>query len=121
MNNRERPWEIGIGWDRDERTAPSVIAALKSTSTCFVGENEPYGLDVGSDFTIPEHAMARGLAHLQLEFRNDLVRDPRSACRYADILFEAMMAVTERQSWHRIERHLTEADGVRGAFIGESA
>ena len=69
-----RPWEISICWDCDNRLATPFISSLKSEGFC-VGENQPYGFDELSDFTIPEHGLKRGIPHILIEVRNDQIRD----------------------------------------------
>jgi len=85
-----RPWHIGICWETDRRLATPVLAALRRRTDLVVGDNEPYALDGREDYTIPVHAMARGLRHLQVEFRQDLIATLEGAARHADILFEAL-------------------------------
>jgi predicted N-formylglutamate amidohydrolase len=120
LNGASRPWEIGLGWVRDARTAPPLLDALRRTPGLEIGDNEPYGLDLGLDFTTPEHAMARGLAHVQVEFRNDLIADEAGAIRYADIFHDALIACAGDPRWHTPETYLLPSDGVRGMarFVG---
>ena len=114
MNGRHRPWHIGIGWLRDRRMSSPLLEYFAGLRNVTVGDNQPYDLVIGEDFTTPEHAMRRGLAHLQIEFRQDLVSTPRAAATWADLLFEALMAVESRDSWHRREQCLTASDRVLG-------
>lgn len=93
LNGRFRPWEIGICWDGDRRLAGPALERLRARGDIVVGDNEPYALVRGEDYTVPLHAMERGLPHLQVEFRQDLVADPAAAARQADILFEALRDV----------------------------
>jgi predicted N-formylglutamate amidohydrolase len=55
-----------------------------------VGDNEPYALVSNEDYTVPIHAMRRGLPHLQVELRQDLIASAAGAARYGAILFEAL-------------------------------
>lgn len=114
MNGAARPWEIGVGWTRDERMSAPLIAALTARGDVVVGDNEPYGLDLGMDFTTPEHAMTRGLAHLQLEFRQDMLVAEGEAEGWGDRLADALETIVERESWHRAEHYLKPADGLKG-------
>jgi predicted N-formylglutamate amidohydrolase len=66
MNGRHRPWDIGIGWSRDQRMSAPLLKHLSALRSVTVGDNQPYDLVIGEDFTTPEHAMRRGLAHLQI-------------------------------------------------------
>lgn len=90
MNGRARPWHIGVCWEDDRRLAGPALDALAGRGDLLVGDNEPYALDPREDFTVPWHAMRRGLPHIQVEFRQDLVADATGAARWADILTGAL-------------------------------
>jgi predicted N-formylglutamate amidohydrolase len=111
-----RPWEIGIGWTRDTRVARPMVTALRAIPGLVVGDNQPYSLEIGHDFTVPEHALSRGLAHLQVEFRNDLVTTIAGAYRFADQFFTAMNSIADTTSWNKLQYYLTAQD--RSAGIG---
>jgi predicted N-formylglutamate amidohydrolase len=90
MAGQFRPWHIGICWDSDRRIAGPVLEALQRVPDLVVGDNQPYNLDLGEDYSVPVHAIRRGLPHLQVEFRQDLVATPAAAARWADILLAAL-------------------------------
>ncbi len=77
-----------VCWSRDGRLAVPLLERLRARGEFTVGDNEPYGLDIGEDYTVPEHAMRRGLAHLQFEVRQDLVSSPDDAACWADLVHE---------------------------------
>lgn len=90
-----RPWQVALS-----RTAPcaasdAALAVLRSDPAVTVGDNEPYGLDIGEDFTTPEHAIRRGLGHLQVEFRQDLIGDAEGAALWAGCFAPALAAALE--------------------------
>jgi len=114
LGGQSRPWQIGIAWSRDTRMSDPVLRNLARNADVTVGDNEPYSLDLGSDFTTPEHAMTRGLAHLQVEFRQDLLTTQEAAAFWADVFFAAIRDVKSRDSWHRRQRFLEASDGVCG-------
>ena len=72
--NIPRPWHIGLIFDRDERFARPVEAALKTDASLIVGMNEPYSPADRVFHTLERHAERRGLASLMIEIRNDLIR-----------------------------------------------
>jgi predicted N-formylglutamate amidohydrolase len=115
MNEVWRPWHVGIGWTRDTRTATPLLEALRLQEGIEVGDNEPYDLDIDYDFTTPQHAMTRGLPHIQVEFRQDLVRTREQAESWADRFFEALMEA-KRDDWQVPVSHLNDEDGLRGAL-----
>ena len=71
-----RPWDIGVHYRLDERLARLCIEGLRRKEGLHVGENEPYQLALGEDFTIPVHAEARGLPHVLFEIRQDHLASP---------------------------------------------
>jgi predicted N-formylglutamate amidohydrolase len=90
MAGQFRPWHIGICSDSDRRLAGPVLEALGRVPDVVVGDNQPYALDLREDYSVPVHAMRRGLPHLQVEFRQDLVATPASAAQWADVLLAAL-------------------------------
>jgi len=90
MAGQFRPWHVGICWDSDRRLAGPVLEALGRVPDVVVGDNQPYNLDLREDYSVPVHAMRRGLPHLQVEFRQDLVATAAGAARWADVLLAAL-------------------------------
>lgn len=71
----ERPWHVGVLYDRDERLSRPMIEILKADSAGLtVGDNEPYGGGLPGD-TIDRHATARGIPNALVEIRQDLILD----------------------------------------------
>jgi predicted N-formylglutamate amidohydrolase len=93
MNGRFRPWHIGVCWAEDRRLAGPVMAALACDPEVVVGDNQPYNLDLNEDYTVPVHAMARGLPYLQVEIRQDLIATAAGARHWADVLLAALRPV----------------------------
>jgi predicted N-formylglutamate amidohydrolase len=100
-----RPQEVTLCWARDGRLALPFMERLRSRPGVCVGDNNPYGLDLGDDSTVPEHAMRRGLPHLQIEVRQDLVADDAGARHWADLLFDAMAGPLASPAASTIEHH----------------
>ena len=100
-----RAQECALCWALDARFSQPVLGRMRNAGLC-VGDNEPYGLEPGIDYTVPEHAMRRGLVHLQLEVRQDLVADESGAHRWAGLihrhtedLIESSVFRTPRHYW----------------------
>jgi predicted N-formylglutamate amidohydrolase len=106
-DGHSRPQEVTLCWARDGRLAVPLMAALRARGDVQVGDNVPYGLDLGEDFSVPEHAMRRGLPHLQIEVRQDLVGDDAGAHRWAGILLDAMAGLLASPAATAIEHHWT--------------
>ena len=86
-----RSWHAAVLYNRDARLARILMALLKSENNFVTGENKPYDISDDSDYTIPFHGERRGLHHVGIEIRQDLilgskvsrsgVRDSRSCYR----------------------------------------
>lgn len=85
-----RSWQIALSSHLDRSLAGPVLAALRRPGDVVVGDNQPYDLDPAVDYSIPFHALRRGLAHLQVEFRQDEITDAAAqrtwALRFAQAL-----------------------------------
>jgi predicted N-formylglutamate amidohydrolase len=69
-----RPWHVGVLWDEDDRIAGPLIERLRSEDELVVGDNEPYSGRLRGD-TLWRHGTCRGLPHVLIEVRNDLIAD----------------------------------------------
>ena len=70
-----RPWHAAVLYNRDARFAHRLIALLNAEKEFTVGENVPYTVSDATDYTIPVHAERRGLHHVLIEIRQDLIAD----------------------------------------------
>jgi predicted N-formylglutamate amidohydrolase len=68
-----RPWHIGTLYEHDVRLPQLLLKTLREERELVVGDNEPYAVREGSDYTIPVHGQARGLLHTGIEIRQDLI------------------------------------------------
>jgi predicted N-formylglutamate amidohydrolase len=82
----ERPWHAGILYHRDARLAHALLAALRAEPGLEVGDNEPYAVSDNSDYAIPVYGEQRGLLHVELEIRQDLITDPAGQQEWAERL-----------------------------------
>jgi predicted N-formylglutamate amidohydrolase len=57
-----------------------------------VGDNQPYALSDSSDFTVPIHAERRGIAHVEIEVRQDLIADESGQAAWADRLAAVLLS-----------------------------
>ena len=108
-----RPWEIGLLWDADPRLAQALLGRLEPALASPVGDNEPYdGALVGD--TLYELGTARGLAHVIVELRQDLIGAAEGAARWAGIVADALAPVLAAPDLHIIQQYPSRA-GARGA------
>ena len=85
------PWHAGVLFNRYADLSLALAALLREAGW-HVGENEPYSLSDESDYTVPVHAEARGLAYVELEVRQDLIAAPNGQSAWARILAGALPA-----------------------------
>jgi predicted N-formylglutamate amidohydrolase len=88
-----RPWHAGVLYHRDARLPHALLAALRAEPGLIVGDNEPYAISDGSDYAIPVHGEQRGLLHVELEIRQDLIADARGQEEWAERLARILPAL----------------------------
>ena len=82
-----RDFELGLLYNRDPRLAERLAATFRGANPDItVKLNAPYHVDDISDYTIPVHGERRGIPHVLLEVRNDLINDARGQQEWADRL-----------------------------------
>lgn len=103
MNGFERPWHVGILWDRDGRMARPLLERLAEDTDLVVGDNEPYsGRDAGGS-TLDRHCRARGLPHVLVELRQDLIASPEGQAEWAGRIGEALEGILSDPAIHVME------------------
>jgi len=97
-----RPWHVGVLYNRDARVARPLLAALRAEGDLVVGDNQPYAACEVTDFSIVTHGERRGLLHVELELRQDLIADARGqaawAARLARLLPSLLPALSEESA-----------------------
>ena len=89
-----RPWHIGLLYEHDDRLVQPLKEALGALRPGLViGDNEPYAIIGPSDYSIPVHGQERGLPHIEIELRQDLIATRAGAEAWAAILAIALMRV----------------------------
>lgn len=76
-----RAWHVGVLYDRDMRLARPLMDRLAQAGFS-VGDNEPYSGALEGD-TLWRHGTMRGLPHVLIEIRQDLVGDDDQAQGFA--------------------------------------
>ena len=96
-----RAMHAAVLYNRDPRFARATLAALRRDPGVIVADNEPYFVSDESDYTIPRHGEARGLLHVEIEIRQDLIRAQAGqsewAARVAGALREAEQSFSESE------------------------
>ncbi|HSY96053.1 MAG TPA: N-formylglutamate amidohydrolase [Steroidobacteraceae bacterium] len=91
-----REMHAAVLYNRDRRFAGLVLERLRREKELLIADNEPYFVSDATDYTIPRHGEARGLPHVEIEIRQDLVSDEAGQTEWA----------------HRITRALADAEGA---------
>ena len=91
-----REMHAAVLYNRDRRFAGLVLDRLRREKELLIADNEPYFVSDATDYTIPRHGEARGLPHVEIEIRQDLVGDEAGQTEWA----------------HRITRALEEAEAA---------
>jgi len=90
LNGMERPWHIGVMWDKDPRIAVPMLQQLNLMEGLCIGDNQPYSGRHPHDFTIDFHAEGRGIPYAGIEVRQDLVSDTAGGLKWAGILAKSL-------------------------------
>ena len=91
-----RPWHIGVLYQRDRRYAGILLELLAREAGLVVGDNQPYYMTDEKDYSVPVHGERRGLPHVELEIRQDLVLDESGQEQWADRLARVLPAGVDR-------------------------
>jgi predicted N-formylglutamate amidohydrolase len=73
FKGERRSIDVGILYNRDTRLARIMLELLRAEGDLTVGDNAPYAITEASDYTVPEHGERGGLAHVEIEIRQDLI------------------------------------------------
>jgi predicted N-formylglutamate amidohydrolase len=86
---RRRPWHVGVCFRRGAFGEAFLRAVRAADPNLNVGRNEPYPVSDLGDYTIPAHAEGRGIRHVLIEVRNDLLDAGRKE-RWARLIAAAL-------------------------------
>ncbi|WDK67738.1 N-formylglutamate amidohydrolase [Xanthomonas campestris] len=90
-----RPWHAGVLYNRDTRLAHRLLQALRADSDLVVGDNQPYAVSDATDYAIPVYGEGRGLPHVELEIRQDLISDAAGQAAWAQRLARLLPPLAE--------------------------
>ena len=78
-----RPMHVGVLFNRDPRLGRALLALLVREPGLVCAENQPYAVSDESDYGIPNYGERRGLLHVELEIRQDLITEPEGQAEWA--------------------------------------
>ena len=90
----ERRWHGGVLYQRDPRVAHAFLPLLRAEPGLEIGDNEPYAPSDPTEYTLITHGEQRGIPHVGIEIRQDLIADAAGqeawAARLASLLPQAL-------------------------------
>ncbi len=90
MDGFERPWHVGMLWDKDDTLAAPVIEELRRDPELCVGENKPYDGSDPPGYALHVHAADNALPIAVFEIRQDQIQTEAGAERWAHILARSL-------------------------------
>jgi predicted N-formylglutamate amidohydrolase len=95
-----REMHAAILYNRDRRFAGLVLDMLRREPGLIIGDNEPYFVSDHTDYTIPRHGEARGLPHVEIEIRQDLLSDAAGCAQWAARITRALRNAEQTFTGH---------------------
>lgn len=95
MRGFERPWHVGVLWNKDPRLAQPLMRFLAEDPSIVVGDNEPYSGRSSVGYSIVRHGAEAGLPHALLEIRQDLIDTHHGAEAWANRIGAALRRVLD--------------------------
>ncbi|MFT5112155.1 MAG: putative N-formylglutamate amidohydrolase [Parasphingorhabdus sp.] len=99
----ERPWHVGVLWNRDDRISAPLIERLRSYADLCVGDNQPYHAKEPVGYSMDVHAEGNGYPHILLEIRQDLLSDTAGVEYWAQLLCREISVVTVDPSIYQVK------------------
>jgi predicted N-formylglutamate amidohydrolase len=85
-----REMHAAVLYNRDRRFARMVLDLLGDEPDLVIGDNQPYFVSDETDYTIPRHGEGRGLPHVEIEVRQDLLLDETGQREWATRITRAL-------------------------------
>lgn len=110
-NGGKRPWHIGLLSDADRRATDALLDRLANQTDLIIGDNEPYDGALKGD-TLYVQASARGIAHVLIEIRQDLIANEAGASLWAAQLAPHIDALNQIAELHEPRFFGSRAGGL---------
>lgn len=73
FKGESRAMHVGMLYNKDPTLALILLDLLRQEDDLVVGDNAPYAITEDSDYGVPTHGEKRGLTHVEIEIRQDLI------------------------------------------------
>jgi predicted N-formylglutamate amidohydrolase len=94
FKGESRAMKVGVLYNRDARLANIMLDLLRAEGDLEVGDNAPYAVSDVTDYGVPVHAERRGLPHVEIEIRQDLIANEAGQAAWAE-RFVRLLRVAE--------------------------
>jgi predicted N-formylglutamate amidohydrolase len=84
FKNESRAMHVGVLYFEKTRLAEILLDLLQREGDLIVGDNAPYAITEDSDYSVPTHGMRRGLDHVEIEIRQDLIETEAGQAAWAE-------------------------------------
>jgi predicted N-formylglutamate amidohydrolase len=88
----KREMNAAVLYNRDRRFAGLVLEMLRRERDLTVADNEPYFVSDETDYTVPQHGEVRALPHVEIEIRQDLIKEEAGQAVWAERVAKALRA-----------------------------
>lgn len=95
-HGQSRPWHIGLLYNRNGRLATILKALMAEDPELCIGDNQPYAVSDDSDYGIPVHGEQRGIPHIEIEMRHDLIESAAAQAEWAERLADWFTRALQR-------------------------
>jgi predicted N-formylglutamate amidohydrolase len=96
FKGESRSMEVGMLYNKDARLARILLDLLHQEGDLTIGDNAPYAITEDSDYGIPTHGEKRGLAHIEIEIRQDLIATAEGQLAWASRFARLLTAANDR-------------------------
>ena len=91
-----RQVEVGVLYHHETALSELMLELLRAEGDLAVGANEPYAITGDSDYTVPVHGERRGIEHIEIEIRQDLISDAAGQAVWAKRMARLLTAANRR-------------------------
>jgi predicted N-formylglutamate amidohydrolase len=96
FKGESRAMQVGVLYNRDAQLAEVMLDLLRAEGDLVVGDNAPYAVSDTTDYGVPVHAERRGLRHVEIEIRQDLIADAAGQAAWAARFERLLRAALQR-------------------------
>ncbi len=93
LGDEARPWHAGVLWKEDSDLPLALHREMSKQHEGLIGLNSPYDPHKVETMTLDYHALPRGLPHVVLEIRNDLINDGKGALYWSKLIADSLTAL----------------------------